>query len=153
MFISIATQNGTLDYEHTYIHIHCVFYNAGGGGGGGIQRTMIFCYLSAIELYSCPWVSHHLYKSVIFWAPRWYIGPTLMPRVDITPIVPSLRSGAIGCDSRPRHCRGDEIPAWRPNKVVLLSLLPLNPTMYRRFIIFTCCSVPWGRQFSPRYCL
>ena len=112
-----------------------------------------------------------------FRAPRWYIGPTAMPRAAVTPI-------AIGCDSHPRHsrsrrdvmrlsnkrspylfgvatanrtkvttpnkygteiiarmsdwenCRRDDIPAWRPNKITLLSLLPLDLTMYHRFISF-----------------
>ena len=71
-------------------------------------------------------------------AQRWYIGPTAMPRAAVTPI-------AIGCDSRPRHCKRDNIPAWRPNKITLLSLSPLDLTMHLRFIsFFPCGSVPWG---------
>ena len=73
-----------------------------------------------------------------FRAPRWYIGPTAMPRAAVTPIAPERSEGAIGCDSRPRHCRRDDIPAWRPNKITLLSLLPLDLTMYHRFISFLC---------------
>ena len=71
-------------------------------------------------------------------APRWYIGPTAMPRAAVTPIAPERSEGAIGCDSRPRHCRRDDIPAWRPNKITLLSLLPLDLTMYHHFISFLC---------------
>ena len=60
----------------------------------------------------------NIYTIVWFFrALRWYIGP------------PAIRSGAIGCDSRPAHCRRDDIPAWRPNKITLLSLLPLDLTM------------------------
>ena len=69
-------------------------------------------------------------------APRWYIGPTAMPRAAVTPIAPERSEGAIGCDSRPRHCRRDDIPAWRPNKITLLALLPLDLTMYYHFISF-----------------
>ena len=65
---------------------------------------------------------------------HWYIGPTAMPRAAVTPIAPERSEGAIGCDSRPRHCRGDDIPAWRPNKIMLLSLLPLDLTMHHHFI-------------------
>ena len=79
-----------------------------------------------------------------FRAPRWYIGPTAMPRAAVTPIAPERNEGTIGCDSRPRHCRRDNIPAWRPNKITLLSLLQLDLTMYHHFISFACGSVPWG---------
>ena len=78
-------------------------------------------------------------------APRWYIGPTAMPRAAVTPIAPERSEGAIGCDSRPRHCRRDDILAWRPNKITLLALLPLDLTMYYHFIsFFACGSVPCG---------
>ena len=69
-------------------------------------------------------------------APCWYIGPTAMPRAAVTPIAPERSEGAIGCDSRPRHCRRDDIPAWRLNKITLLALLPLDLTMYYHFISF-----------------
>ena len=83
----------------------------------------------------------HSYDNIytIVWflrAPRWYIGPTAMPRAAVTPIAPERSEGAIGCDSRPRHCRRDDIPAWRPNKITLLALLPLDLTMYYHFISF-----------------
>ena len=58
-----------------------------------------------------------------FMAPRWYIEP---------PIAPKRSDGAIGCDSRPRRWR-DDIPAWSSNEITLLSLLPLDPTIYDRF--------------------
>ena len=80
-----------------------------------------------------------IFTYTIVWflrAPRWYIGPTAMPRAAVTPIAPERSEGAIGCDSRPRHCRRDDIPAWRPNKITLLSLLPRDLTMYHRFISF-----------------
>ena len=88
-----------------------------------------------------------------------------MPRAAVTPIAPERSEGAIGCDSRPRHCKRDDIPAWRPNKITLLSLLPLDLTMYRRFISFLCavqsregrkfkpdtvCKSRWYRQILPR---
>ena len=100
-----------------------------------------------------------------FRAPRWYIGPTAMPRAAVTPIAPERSECAIGCGSRPRHCRRDDIPAWRPNKITLLSLLPLVLTMYRRFISFLCavhsregrwlnpdtvCKSRWCRQILSR---
>ena len=97
------------------------------------------------------------YNYTIVWflrAPRWYIGPTAMPRAAVTPIAPERSEGAIGCDSRPRHCRRDDIPAWRPNKITLLSLLPLDLMMYHRFISFMCAvQSREGRWFNPRYCL
>ena len=40
------------------------------------------------------------------------------------------------CDSHPRHCRRDDIRAWRPNKITLSSLLPLDLTTHHRFISF-----------------
>ena len=67
-------------------------------------------------------------KSVIF------EGATLVYRPDCN--AEGGCHGAIGCDSRPRHCRRDDIPAWRPNKITLLSLIPLNLAMYNRFISF-----------------
>ena len=88
-----------------------------------------------------------------------------MPRGAVTPIVPERSEGAIGCDSRPRHCRRDDIPAWHPNKITLLSLLPLDLTMYHCFISFlravqscrgvnfildTICNSRWCRQILPR---
>ena len=82
-------------------------------------------------------ITYIIYTIVWFLrAPRWYIGPTAMPRAAVTPTAPEWSEGAIGCDSHPRHCRRDDIPAWRPNKITLLSLLPLDLTMYHRFISF-----------------
>ena len=84
-------------------------------------------------------------------APRWYIGPTAMPRAAVTPIAPERSEGAIGCDSRPRHCRRDDIPAWRPNKITLLSLLPLDLMMYHRLISFMrAVQSREGCWFNPR---
>ena len=82
------------------------------------------------------WTNHTIVW--FFRVPRWYIGPTAMPRAAVTPIAPERNEGAIGCDSRPKHCRRDDIPAWRPNKITLLSLLPLDLTMYNCFISFLC---------------
>ena len=103
----------------------------------------------------CPSDPYTNYTIVWFLrAPRWYIGPTAMPRAAVTPIAPERSEGAIGCDSRPRHCRRDDIPAWRPNKITLLSLLPLDLMMYHRFISFMCAvQSREGRWFNPRYCL
>ena len=61
----------------------------------GIQSNAV---ITRSNIYTIVWFLR---------APRWYIGPTAMPRA------------AIGCDSRPRHC---------------ISLLPLDLTMYHRFI-------------------
>ena len=85
-----------------------------------------------------PILEIHITYTIVWFlrAPCWYIGPTAMPRAAVTPIAPERSEGAIGCDSRPRHCRRDDIPAWRPNKITLLSLLPLDLTMYHRFISF-----------------
>ena len=69
---------------------------------------------------------NYLYNSVIF------EGATLVYRPDCN--AEGGCHAAIGCDSRPRHCRRDDIPAWRPNKITLLSLLPLDLTMYHRYI-------------------
>ena len=81
-----------------------------------------------------------------------------MPRSAVTPM-------AIGCDTRPRHCRRDDIPAWHPNKIILLSLLPLDLTTYHHFIRFcmhfslakgvnlipdTVCKSQWCRQILSR---
>ena len=73
-----------------------------------------------------------------------------MPRAAVTPIAPERNEGAIGCDSRARHCRRDDIPAWRPNKITLLSLLPHDLTMYRRFTSFLrAVQFREGRWFNP----
>ena len=97
------------------------------------------CILIPISLKFVPYGASANYTIVWFFrAPRWYIGPTAMPRAAVTPIAPERSEGAIGCDSRPRHCRRDDIPAWRPNKITLLSLLPLDLTMYHHFISFLC---------------
>ena len=104
------------------------------------------CVQCCVYVFGC-WISQlsavitrsNIYTIVWFLrAPRWYIGPTAMPRAAVTPIAPERSEGAIGCDSRPRHCRRDDIPAWRPNKITLLTLLPLDLTMYHRFISFLC---------------
>ena len=92
-------------------------------------------------LWQSPWQLRSLsmtsLNSVWFLrAPRWYIGPTAMPRAAVTPIAPERSECAIGCDSRPRHCRRDDIPAWRPNKITLISLLTLDLTMYNCLISF-----------------
>ena len=108
-----------------------------------IQAIFATKYISTVSFFWCK--NYHieaiwrLFKThyntyTIVWflrAPRWYMGPTAMPRAAVT-----LRSGAIGCDSHPWHCRRDDMPAWRPNKIMLLSLLPLNLAMYHRFISF-----------------
>ena len=87
-------------------------------------------------------------------APRWYIGPTAMPRAAVTPIAPERSEGAIGCDSRPRHCKRDDIPAWRPNKITLLALLPLDLIMYYHFISFLrAVQSRVGHSFNPIYVL
>ena len=89
-----------------------------------------------------------------FRAPCWYIGPTAMPRAAVTPIAPERSEGAIGCDNRPRHCRRDDIPVWGPNKITLLSLSPLDLTMYHRSISFLrAVQSRDEREFNPRYCL
>ena len=54
-----------------------------------------------------------------FMAPRWYIGPTAMPREAVTPIAPERIEDATGCDSHPM----DDIPAWRTNTTTLLACL------------------------------
>ena len=85
------------------------------------------------DWYLLPTIFHpHWYNSVIFRAPLWY----------------------IGCDSHPRHCSRDDIPAWPPNKISLLSLLTLDLTMYHRFISFLrVVQSRQGRLFNPTYCL
>ena len=114
--------------------------------------TLHYGYISSHGL-----VPHFIDIYTIVWflrAPRWYIGPTAMPRAAVTPIAPERSEGAIGCDSCPRHCRRDDIPAWGPNKITLLSLLPLDLMMYHRFISFMCAvQSREGRWFNPRYCL
>ena len=82
-------------------------------------------------------IQHYLYNSVIFLGRHAGTSARLaMPRAAVTPIAPERSEGTIGCDSRPRHCRRDNMPAWRPTKITLLSLLPLNLAMYHRFISF-----------------
>ena len=89
------------------------------------------------DTFSWEYLYPDIYTIVWFLrAPRWYIGPTAMPRAAVTPIAPERSEGAIGCDSRPRHCKRDDIPAWRPNKITLLALLPLDLIMYYHFISF-----------------
>ena len=89
-----------------------------------------------ILLFNCPYVRGPNINYTIVWflrAPRWYISPTAMPRAAVAP---EWSEGAIGCDSRLRHYRRDDILAWRPNKITLLALLPLDLTMYYHFISF-----------------
>ena len=138
---------------------------------GPLQSWISNCYLELLCIYlniihcipqnDMTLINYHpiwqYYIYTIVWflrAPRWYIGPTAMPRAAVTPIAPERSEGAIGCDSRPRHCRRDDIPAWRPNKITLLSLLPLDLMMYHRFVSFIrAVQSREGRWFNPRYCL
>ena len=87
-------------------------------------------------------LGRELYNSVFFRAPCWYIDPTAMPREAVTPI-------AIGRYSRLMHCRRDDIPAWRPNKLTSFSVSSLDLTIYHDFIsVSTSCSIPVWRQFN-----
>ena len=120
--LGILQQNNPQNTPHGLLcdeNIYCVLC--------GFINTAIFYSCICVDSYTIVWFLR---------APRWYIGPTAMPRAAVTPIAPERSEGAIGCDSRPRHCRRDDIPAWRPNKITLLSLLPLDLTMYHRFISF-----------------
>ena len=110
--------------------------------------------------------SHYKYQTVMklsyIYNQNLYIAKTSLYWVGPQPSRPGLKVftvllwyiNTIGCDSRQRHCRRDDIAAWRPNKIMLLSLLPLDLTMYHCFIsFFRAVQSREGRQFNPRYCL